>query len=125
MGNRALVTFHKDYDGDYSPVVYLHWSGDDVIKYLRRAMPRMRRGDELYSAARFCGYCHRTLSGNKGLGLLPGPPREAVDWSVDQWCEFGHGNQGVFTVNVRSGMVIQYTDGLALATTLNWNKVPC
>jgi hypothetical protein len=52
MGNRALVIFT---DGErVSPVVYLHWCGDQVPAWLSdlKQLMRGREGDVDYSCAR-------------------------------------------------------------------------
>ena len=108
MGDRALVTFHTT-DTYYSPAVYLHWCGSDVPEMLVDAAPKLRKGDPDYSAARFCGHCHEQLSGNTGLGLLDGP--SPGDMPLSEYCEvgqYGHGDAGVFFVNVQTGEVRQF-----------------
>ncbi len=107
MGDRAIVTF-TDGDGHYSPGIYLHWNGSDVEEFLKAALWDMTQGDQEYSAARFCGYCHTQLPGTLSLGLVdkPNPPADATrSW----WTEkYGPGDNGVFIVNVCDWWVIQH-----------------
>ena len=101
MGDRVLITFTQDGE-NYSPAVYMHWSGSEAPDMIRAAALVMRKGDESYSAARFCGECHKALGmkhGPVGLGILPGPqPNE-------NWEEYSHGDAGVYVVNVATGEV--------------------
>lgn len=98
MGDRVLVTFTDD-GKSHSPAIYMHWNGEDAAKMIRDAAPLFRRGDEAYSAARFCGFCHTQIEGSLGLGLLSGPKPE-TDWE-----EYSHGDAGVYIVNVSTGEV--------------------
>lgn len=108
MGDRAVVTFHTN-KNDYSPAVYLHWAGIKIPDLLQRAATRMKKGDPNYSAARFCGVCHENMDGRTGLGLLEAPnPGETP---LEEYCgidKYGHGDAGVFFVNVDTGEVRQF-----------------
>lgn len=100
MGDRSLTTF-KDQHG-YSPVIYMHWHGSDTRDFLAKAGPILRKGDNTYAAARFCGFCHTEIDSNLGLGLFepPDPDEEGFDWD-----EFSHGDAGVFIVDIETGHV--------------------
>ena len=110
MSNCAVVVF-KSQDTDYSPGIYLHWSGEEVVKLLKTAAPRLRKGDAGYAAARFCGVCHESIRGNYSLGLLA-PPHPAVIQS-EGWGSYGHGDAGVAVVNVDTGVVKFFAGSLA------------
>lgn len=108
MGDRAVVVFKEEFESpdewmaDYSPGIYVHWEGSRIRELLEGSLPYLRLGDHLYSAARFCGYCHTQIPGNLGLGLydIPDPP---IDSDVDRWWDhWGPGDNGVFLVDVRS-----------------------
>lgn len=95
MGDRAIVRF----DDERGPVagVYLHWNGMVAMDWLRRAAPRMRKGDASYAAARYCGYCHERIEGGLSLGLMRPEDctPEAAEW---QDC-------GMYIVNCMTGQV--------------------
>ncbi len=104
MGDRAIVVFyekHRDNEYRFSPGVYLHWGGSEVHSLLQEALPRMRRGDASYSAARFCGVCHENIDGNLSLGLLPAPS----SWEEATSESYSHGDAGVFLVDVQTWVV--------------------
>jgi hypothetical protein len=101
MGDRVVVTFTDD-GTSFTSGVYMHWAGAEAPEMIRKAAPRMRRGDAGYAAARFCGECHAALAGNLGLGLLP--PPVVHDAGVD-WTDYSHGDAGVYIVNVQTGVV--------------------
>ena len=106
MGDRSVTVFRDQQD--YSPGVYLHWNGSQTADYIKAASKQFRAGDAYYSAARFCGYCHTMIDSNRGLGLLPPPPDgDKTDWSYDG---YGHGNAGVFIVDVETGEVTVHSD---------------
>ncbi|OGS32994.1 MAG: hypothetical protein A2218_10435 [Elusimicrobia bacterium RIFOXYA2_FULL_53_38] len=112
MGSRAAVVF---VDGDKtSPGIYLHWDGHQVQGLLEEALPRLRRGDVGYSAARFCGVCHERISGNLSLGLIAPPSRDDSD-------VFNH---GVFYVNVRTWEVEACRGNSIIRFQLDKSKVP-
>lgn len=93
MGNRAVVRFPDDElsKREGRPVgieVYLHWDADNVVDWLKKAAPRMRKGSSQYAAARFIGFCHEQIEGGLSLGVLPlGTVGDGVIFSVD--CDTG------------------------------------
>ena len=98
MGNRATI-FVKDRNG-YAPAgVYLHWSGREALDWLKEAVPRMRKGDSHYSAARLCGECHVRLPGNLSLGLLKAPEDDEELLAED----FSPGDAGILVYNCETG----------------------
>ena len=96
MGDRARIQV-KQGGNMASCSVYLHWWGDEAVKLLKKAVPRMREGDCDYSTARLIGELHATDDGNGGLGVLP-PAKKDQDWD-----DFSHGDAGVDLVVERSG----------------------
>lgn len=118
MGDRAVITFKEKYVTEsktivsYTPGIYLHWAGSETLHLLEESLPHLRLGDALYSAARFCGYCHTEIPGNTGLGLYeaPDPPEfedenaEKLWWSQD----YGPGDRGVFVVDIDALEVKNY-----------------
>ena len=112
MGSSGVVVF---VDGEnVSPGIYLHWHGDRVQELLEKALPRLRRGDAGYSAARFCGVCHELIPGNLSLGLITAPARE----------DSGGFNHGVFYVNVRTWEVDACRGGSVIRFKLDKSKIP-
>lgn len=106
MGDRVLITFKTTDKAtkttDYSPTIYMHWAGEGAKQMLLNAAPALRRGDIGYSAARFCGECHKSLVGVTGLGLFAAPDPTKPDFD---WNEFSHGDAGVYVVDVQTGKV--------------------
>lgn len=113
MGDRVIVTFTTD-DKTYTPGVYMHWHGSRAEGMIRAAQPLMRAGDDSYSAARFCGYCHTQIPGSLSLGLVDAPDGK-------NWTEYSHGDNGVYVVNVTTGKVSCY-DGNNLGFQLDPKK---
>lgn len=122
---RGLVTFMSSCDPDkgslitvktkpeFSPTIYLHWMGGDVVELLEKT--NLRRGDECYSAARFTATACSENKGNLGVGLLPPPPKWAQrimlrkgTQECDELSNWHHGDNGVFMVNVDTGEVFQF-----------------
>lgn len=101
MGDRVLITFTDDGE-TFTPAVYMHWNGSEAADWIRAAARRMRKGDAGYAAARFCGECHKQISGHNSLGLLDAPNKGAA--GID-WTEYSHGDAGVYIVNVSTGEV--------------------
>ena len=101
MGNRAIVLFTSNTEGDISPAVYLHWHGSNVKAWLRDAALTMRIGSTDYASARFCGYCASKIEGGLSLGLFA-PPANLLPETLKS---FSHGDAGVFVVNVDTGIV--------------------
>lgn len=107
MGDRAVVVFRSA--EDYSPGIYLHWDGYRVAELLEAATPRLRQGDAPYSAARFCGACHEHIPGNLSLGLLSPPVvAEGAVRPDFSFYGYGHGDEGVFVVDVATFVVEHY-----------------
>lgn len=102
MGDRVLVTFTDKDNTDYTPAIYMHWAGDAAAELIRNAQPMLRRGDPSYAAARFCGECHKSLTGELGLGLLDAPKPSEPGFA---WEDYSHGDAGVYVVNVDTGEV--------------------
>lgn len=122
MGDRAVVIFcrkgstpavgdkNQQHSG-FSPSVYLHWDGHRVADLLKLAAPRMRRGDESYSCARFIGVCHENIGGNLSLGVHNGPG------TISDVGGGSPGDAGTFLVDVTTWRVRCF-DGYGFATTL-------
>ena len=54
MGDRAIFVIKNG--NDYANAgVYIHWGGEGAVDLLRAALPRLRKGDPDYSAARLIG----------------------------------------------------------------------
>jgi hypothetical protein len=103
MGNRALVIFRNA--KEISPVVYLHWNGDDVLDYLEDYKKCMdnRKGDVDYICARFIGICHTEINGNLSLGVW----NCAAEWEesilnndYETIKTYSHGDNSIFIVDV-------------------------
>jgi hypothetical protein len=110
MGDRALIQFVswpssdpslikkrcEVQDGSYSPVVYLHWMGEDVPRLLSALQILMgdRRGDVDYTAARCIGLACQKTPGNLSVGVFNSGNR--VWWGQGDT----HGDAGVILVNV-------------------------
>lgn len=103
MGDRGIVVMRKG--EDYSPGVYVHWSGGKLLAYLQEAAPSMRQGDPLYAAARFCGIVHGKIPGCLPLGLLDAPSAEDV---AEGFTRYSQGDAGVVVLDVGSGEVRCY-----------------
>ena len=109
MGQRALVIFVNNKTNNeqiktrwnISPVVYLHWDGDNVMKWIPDLEELMgdRKGDVEYACARFIGIAHEKIDGNLSLGVWNSDP-EMKQWTEKQWAEYSHGDSGIFWVDV-------------------------
>ncbi len=104
MGDRVTVVFTGQGGLIFSPGVYAHWRGNSLRDDLKAAAPRMTRGDQDYSAARFCGYLHTQIPGNEYLGLRQPPPPEATGWTREKWWDWGPGDRGVVLVDTKTGI---------------------
>jgi hypothetical protein len=100
MGDRAVVVFVGG--GQVSPAVYLHAHGGLVPELLVAAVPRMRKGDVDYAAARFIGECHERIPGALSLGCSNITAEQLAHEN------FSPGDAGVFLVNVFTGDVRQW-----------------
>lgn len=121
MGDRVTV-FFKSNNGDVSPGIYIHWGGAGVLSLIADAASRMRRGDPIYSAARFCGHCHGVVKGNAGLGLVP-PPDADTDAAYEK---MSPGDAGSVVVNIDTGEIVAYDSYLSAESIapLDIEKVP-
>ena len=95
MGDRALIQL-KDRGGNFSPVLYLHWKGDQVGSILQRTAVRMgdRIDDISYSFARLVQEAMMDDQGNLSFGV----------WNADHelTVKDSHGDAGVFLADVSS-----------------------
>lgn len=113
MGDRALVVFkssNHDGENDYSPVTYLHWSGDAVPELLAKTAKLMEsRGPDMnYWAARFVGICHEHTGVDSSLSLgiwnLTDPERAALEsGNQAELAACSHGDAGFIVVNIDDG----------------------
>jgi hypothetical protein len=99
----------------YSPGIYLHWMGapDAVQELLEKAAPYLRKGDNCYSAARFCGVCHAEIPGNLGLGIFD-PPEDKKLFLKKNWAALAEHyccDNGIYFVDTDNGDVIQVPYG--------------
>lgn len=89
MGDRVLIQV-TDRDGRVSPVLYLHWGGEEAPEIIREAAALMagRDGDLGYAFGRLVGVAHsRTPGRNTGLGVWNQPTKlEASDSHGDAGC---------------------------------------
>lgn len=111
MGDRSTTIFIKKWGSkvgmdevSISPGIYMHWRGSETLEMIQAAGSVMRKFDVAYSAARFCGYCHEHIEPNLGLGLLDAPTKTILK-SNKKLSEWGPGDNGVFIVNVDTGMI--------------------
>ena len=88
--------------------VYLHWDGYRVEELIRGAAPRMRAGDASYAAARFIGHCHEKIDGALSLGVYGLSPKAMQDVATGHAGRIGHGDNGVWLVDVCSGEVTHF-----------------
>ena len=106
MGDRAVVVF-KDREV-HEIAVYLHWDGYRVEERIRGAAPRMRAGDSSYAAARFIGHCHQQIEGALSLGVYGLSPKAMQDVATGHAGRIGHGDNGVWLVDVCSGELTHF-----------------
>lgn len=111
MGDRALVVFH---DGSkYSPTIYLHWGGSDVLKLLAKLKELMadRLDDLSYVPARFVGLAHEAVPGPLSLGIWNTKAGKASAQTPSgrarYWTDKSHGDNGVFVVDLRGSWTIE------------------
>lgn len=92
MGERVL--FQVVRGEQFSPVIYCHWSGDEVRGICSRLRERMqgRGGDVQYTAARLVQECTNGGEGNVSFGI----------WNADSVLTEtdSHGDGGVVLVDV-------------------------
>jgi len=92
MGERVL--FQVVRGEEFSPVIYCHWSGDEVRDICDRLRERMkgRGGDVQYTAARLVQECIRSDCGDAHFGI----------WNADSVLTEtdSHGDGGVVLIDV-------------------------
>lgn len=105
MGDRALVQVKAG--GEFSPVLYLHWSGSSVPKLLAGLAAQMLdRGPDLpYTFARLVGRAVNLNGGNNEALSVGVSNAETVLTEEDS-----QGDAGVFVLDVKTG-VVQYGGG--------------
>jgi hypothetical protein len=121
MGERVLFQVVKG--KQFSPVVYCHWSGDEVRDICDRLMFRMtgRAGDLDYVAARLVQECINNDPGNLSYGL----------WNADHILteDDSHGDGGVVLVDVSEGQMKfrcfggYWRDGDPLPERMTWEQL--
>ena len=110
MGNRAIIVF-EDGSNDYSPQVYLHYSGSSVPQLLDEWWKLMegRHGDVEYGVARFVGIAHEHIGGNMSLGVfntkVTKDQFENGAAEVNYWLKQSPRDSGVFIVHCATGNV--------------------
>lgn len=127
MGQRALVVFvnnkitEKKITFNMSPTIYLHWDGDNVMKWIPDLEELMsdRKGDVEYAAARFIGIAHERIHGNLSLGVWNNDSEEMKNWDESDWAKYSHGDNGVFWVDVTDFTVFN----LSWDTGHQWKQV--
>lgn len=99
MGERVL--FQVVRGERFSPVIYCHWSGDEVRDICSRLRERMqgRGGDVQYTAARLVQECTNGDTGNVSFGI----------WNADSVLTETdtHGDGGVVLIDV-SGAQMEF-----------------
>lgn len=97
MGERVL--FQVVRGEEFSPVVYCHWSGDQVRAICERLKERMgdRCGDLHYTAARLVQECINGKSGNLSFGIWNAV---GIQTKADS-----QGDGGVVLVDITSGQM--------------------
>jgi hypothetical protein len=107
MGNRAVVIFCNKDETEFSPAIYLHWSGgaESIYAFLNEMDRRhIRGGDDLpYQAARFVhvvgDFFDQEEAGGLSLGIWNTPDNlEAIIADPQN----DHGDNGIFLI-YRSG----------------------
>ena len=109
MGDRAIIVL-TDNTGDISSCgVYLHWNGQEAPEFVRKAIPRMRRGDVDYSMARLIGELDRAVPGNTSLGVVPPPKKEDFENRANGGLKkYSQGDRGIVVFNIDSGEMNVY-----------------
>lgn len=112
MGNRAAVVFESD--GNFSPVVYLHWNGgpESVWAFLAELDRRGIREDADYEAARFIHVVGDFFDNEKTTGLslgvlnLPkGFPKPGALKILDP------GDNGIYIINRKDRKITRFRYG--------------
>ena len=89
-------------DGEFSPVIYGHWSGDTAPKICKAIKDRMigRLGDVQYTAARLVQELVGDAKGNTGFGI----------WNADAVLteDDSDGDAGVILVHVAEGKAMRF-----------------
>jgi len=107
MGDRAVVVFRSSREV-HDVAVYLHWDGHRVEELIRGAAARMRAGDVVYAAARFTGHCHQEIEGALSLGVYGLSPDQVGHIESGEAGRLGHGDAGVWVVNVSTGELVHH-----------------
>ena len=96
MGDRALLQV-ENAAGDVSPVLYLHWTGNNAMDIIQRIHDRMsgRRNDLDYTFARLVQQATENNTRNTGIGVWNQITRLTAEDS--------HGDNGCFIYNCSSG----------------------
>jgi len=126
MGDRALVVFKETSElvgkTEYSPVIYLHWNGEDVPGLLQKTKKVMegREHDLSYTSARFIGVCNNYLEGNLSLGMW-NLPSNFNQWTKKEKIKYGHGDAGLIVVDINTWLFEQYGGGYKLKQIAHTN----
>ena len=108
MGNRVVMQC-VDASGNFGPVVYGHWSGEDTPEIIRRFTRRMqgRDNDIEYATARLVQEMCNGADGNTGFGC----------WNADHILNEAdsHGDAGVVLIDVSNGFSPTYFGGYLAA----------
>lgn len=115
MGDRALVQFSNMQEDprllEYGPVVYLHWAGDKVEKWVEelREVMKTRLGDVDYATARFIAIACEHTPGNLSVGV----------WNADGLltAEESHGDAGCYIVDVNTMQIARAVGGYGKVPT--------
>ena len=102
MGDRALVIFHDAARKQYGPVVYIHWHGHAVGRYLEalKVLMAERLDDVEYATARFIGIAHEDNRDCLSLGVFEKPRRFSDSRPYLE--DLSHGDAGLFLVDAKS-----------------------
>ena len=107
MGDRALVILKSQ--GNYSPVMYLHWHAPQVQNYINRLKEVMQgRGNDLqYAFARLLGIVHNDIEGNLSLGCwnLPSGFSERDEKFLSH---MSHGDGGIYVIDLKDYSIATY-----------------
>lgn len=107
MGDRALIQLYAD--GEYSPALYLHWSGQEIPTLLQTFYDRFlaKRGDDLeYGFARLVQYACEGAD----VGSVTGVGVSTVSGPLT--VEHSPGDAGVFIADLTT-MEVRYGYGYA------------
>jgi len=97
MGDRATIQFVNG--NDFSPLIYVHWSGYRTLDIIRAAAPHLRDGDLDYAFARLVGHFHNQTGGD-GEALSLGVSNVEKAFEEDLTGDAGH-----FRIDLATGAV--------------------